>query len=190
VSDARNHWNERYATSDRPKVDVASFLAAMTEYLPATGTALDLGGGTGRNALWLAGRGLDVTLADLSDVALAQGAEAARELGLELEYLQRDLEADGLPDGRTWDLAIMHLFYPRELLRQLPAHLAAGGVLLFCQPTTQNLDRHQRPPARFLVEPGELETVAKSMDGVEILELSEGWRHSDRHDAWLAVRRL
>ena len=55
--------------------------------------------GTGRHALWLARRGLDVTLADISGVALEVArAEACRE-GLVLHTVMRDLEAEPLPTG-------------------------------------------------------------------------------------------
>ncbi len=169
---------------------MASFLDEMSEHIPHDGTAVDIGGGVGHNALWLARRGLEVTLADISDVALDQAMATARDQGLELECMQRDLEAEGLPHGRLWDVALMHLYHPRELLRELPTHIEPGGVLLFSQPTVLNLERHDRPSRRFLVEPGELRSVADTMTDMEVLELSEEWRTSDRHDAWLVARRL
>jgi tellurite methyltransferase len=163
----------------------------MSEHIPHhDGTAVDIGGGAGHNALWLARRGLEVTLADISDVALDQARTTARDQGLELECMQRDLEDEGLPDGRLWDVALMHLYYPRELLRELPTHIEPGGLLLFSQPTVLNLERHDRPSRRFLVEPGELKSLADTMTNMEVLELSEEWRTSDRHDAWLVARRL
>ena len=188
MNDTRDHWNGRYSSRDGINSEPASFLLSMAEHIPTWGTAIDIGGGTGRNALWLAARGLDVTLADISDVALDQAATVARDEGLELECMHRDLENDGLPD-RSWDVAVMHLYYPRELLRELPAHIEPGGVLMFSQPTVRNLERHERPTRRFLVEPGELETMVAAMTGMAVLELSEDWRASSRHDAWLVARR-
>ena len=75
TADAREAWNARYAASefvwtDRPNQFVE---AGLTELEP--GTAIDLGSGEGRNAVWLASLGHDVVGVDQSDVAIEQ-AEA------------------------------------------------------------------------------------------------------------------
>ncbi len=57
-------------------VEFAVTTEMLTRHLPATGRVLDIGGGPGRYAQWLAGRGYRVTLADLSpellDIARAR----------------------------------------------------------------------------------------------------------------------
>ena len=45
-------------------------LVESGDLLPDSGIVLDVAGGTGRNALWLAAAGLTVTLVDVSEVAL------------------------------------------------------------------------------------------------------------------------
>ena len=65
MSDAdRTKWNDRYSrrATRLPLDEPAEFLVSLVDQLPATGRALDVAGGTGRNAIWLAQRGLDVTL--------------------------------------------------------------------------------------------------------------------------------
>ena len=44
---------------------------------------VDIAGGAGANALWLARRGLDVTLADISPVGLALAEDECRARGVE-----------------------------------------------------------------------------------------------------------
>ena len=59
-------WNQRYDGSElvwsaAPNV----WVEQLTQNLP-TGTALDIAAGEGRNSLWLASRGWQVTAADFS----------------------------------------------------------------------------------------------------------------------------
>ena len=66
----REKWDKRFEELD-PYGDAPSLVLARHEsLLPTSGKALDLAGGTGRHACWLAQRGLDVTLADISSQGL------------------------------------------------------------------------------------------------------------------------
>ena len=66
-------WDERYAASELVWSSTPNQLVAaeLDELRP--GRALDLAAGEGRNALWLAGRGWEVTAVDFSLVALDKG---------------------------------------------------------------------------------------------------------------------
>lgn len=191
MTDPRARWNDRYRDRDpQHRDEAAPFLVAMAAHLPAAGSALDIGGGVGTNARWLAHRGLETTLLDVSDAALELAATGP---GPEIETMRRDVEAEGLPRGSSWDVVLMHLFYDHRLVLSLPDHLTEGGVLLVCQPTVDNLERHERPPARFLLGPGEIDAVAAALSArgdVDVLEASAAWRASGRHDAWLVARRV
>lgn len=72
---------------------------ALEEWLPPGGRILDLGGGPGRWAIWLARRGHRVVLADLSprqlEIARRESAAAGVELEAILEVDARDLSAFG-----------------------------------------------------------------------------------------------
>ncbi|MFC7227668.1 class I SAM-dependent methyltransferase [Salinirubellus salinus] len=54
----------------------------LDRHLPATGHVLDAGGGAGRYAVWLAERGHEVTLLDLSERQAALAREKAHERGV------------------------------------------------------------------------------------------------------------
>jgi SAM-dependent methyltransferase len=182
VSSAADRWNARYGALSDPG-EPAAFVTMLEPYLDGLAAAIDLGGGAGRNARWLAARGLTVTVVDVAaaGLALVPTAENPR-----LSTIQRDLEADGWPEG-TWDLALFHFYFHRALVRAAPAHLRPGGLLAVMQPTVRNLERHDRPPRPFLLEEGELAGLAAEL-GVVPLVLSEGWTDEDRHVAQLVAR--
>ena len=183
--DARQRWNDRYRTRGRTTERPSPFLEALEERLPPPGRALDVAGGSGRNALWLARLGWDVTLVDIAEEGLALARAAADEAGLGLTCVERDLETAGLPPG-PFDLVISFHYLYRPLFAAWADTLTPGGLLVFEQPTLTNLERHPHPSARFCLEPGEL---ADLVEGLEVLHLEEGWRESNRHEARLLARR-
>jgi tellurite methyltransferase len=181
----REKWNTRYRGTDGLH-GPSPFLVALDPVLPRQGRALDIAGGTGRHALWLARRGLTVTLADVSDVALSTASREARAVGVPLEPLQIDLEASPLPAG-PWDVILCFYFLHRPLLAALPAALAPQGWLVVAHATRSNLTRHARPGPEHLLEDGELPTLIR---GVETVSYEEGWCETGRYEARLVARRL
>lgn len=179
----RQRWNTRYreqAGTGEP----SGFLRSLEDRLPSTGRALDVAGGAGHDALWLARRGLDVTLADISDVALERAGEAAREARVGLRLQRLDVELEPLPPG-PYALVLCLNFLWRPLFAEFPKVLAPGGLLVFAQPTRSNLRRHAHPSARFLLEDGELPRLVQ---GLEIVSYTEGWTEEGRHEARLVAR--
>ncbi|RRD89135.1 class I SAM-dependent methyltransferase [Conchiformibius steedae] len=66
-------WDERYNSENYVYNTQANiFLQEIAYHLPSSGRALDLAAGEGRNAVFLAERGLSVTAADASSVGLAK----------------------------------------------------------------------------------------------------------------------
>ncbi|WP_242338297.1 MULTISPECIES: bifunctional 2-polyprenyl-6-hydroxyphenol methylase/3-demethylubiquinol 3-O-methyltransferase UbiG [Anaeromyxobacter] len=180
----RERWDARYRDEDAIP-EPSPLLDALDALLPRQGRALDVAGGSGRNALWLARRGLEVTLADVSEVALERAAREARRRGLSLATLRIDLEASPLPHG-PWDLVLCTYFLHRPLLSAIPAELAPGGLLVVAHATRRNLERHARPGPAHLLEDGELPTLVR---GLEVVRYEEGWLESGRHEARLVARK-
>jgi tellurite methyltransferase len=191
----RERWDAKYQDRGARLRDPAAWFVAHADSLPTSGRALDLAGGTGRHAVWLASRGLDVTLADVSPVGLALARDLAAQSGVTLEAaVEADLETHGLlgPDASPalagpWDLVLIHHFLWRPLLTEVPRTLAPGGRLAFVHPTRTNLERHQRPSARYLLEDGELARLVAELP-LEVLLLEEGWGSEGRHEARLIAR--
>lgn len=187
MSDERTRWNARHAARV-PSTEPGQFLVRHAWLLPARGRALDVAGGTGRNAVWLARRGLEVTLVDVSDEACRLAAEAGARAGVDLAVERRDVSAVGLPPG-PWDVIVFHHFLDRSLWAPAAAALAPGGVLLITQPTVHNLERHARPAREWLLEPGELAAAARTWPDVEVVVADEGWTDDERHESSIVARR-
>jgi tellurite methyltransferase len=176
----REKWNAKYR-GEEAIAQPSPFLAALSDLLPARGQALDVAGGSGRNALWLLQRGLQVTIVDISEVGLERAASAAGGL----RTVQLDLELDPLPAG-PWDLIVCSHFLHRPLFQQFPHLLAPGGLLVVVHPTASNLKDHPHPTRQYLLEDGELVSLVA---GLEVVYSEEGWMESRRHEAWLVARK-
>src|SRR5260221_10156924 len=90
------HWDDRYRSGDtpwdtgRPSSELQRVLAE--EKVPA-GRAIDLGCGTGANAVWLAQQGFDVTGVDISPLAIERANARAQAAGVSCRFLVADLSA-------------------------------------------------------------------------------------------------
>jgi SAM-dependent methyltransferase len=94
-------WDDRYRVTDRlwsaePNLFVADRLADL-----APGVGLDLASGEGRNAIWLAKRGWEMTAVDFSSVAIERG----RAHSGEVEFIVADV-LTWRPD-RSFDLVLV-----------------------------------------------------------------------------------
>ncbi|MFV1961702.1 MAG: class I SAM-dependent methyltransferase, partial [Acidimicrobiia bacterium] len=128
--------------------------------------------------VWLASQGWDVTIVDVSDVALATATDRAEAVSAALRTQLMDLNSDPLPEG-PWDLIMLFHYLDRALLPDLTAALRPGGVLIGALATVSNLERNPRPPLPYVLEDGELPAL---MGGLELIRYEEGWQ-DDHHDA-------
>ncbi len=139
-----HEWDTRYAATDmmwsyEPNV----FLVPRVDGLEP-GRALDLGCGEGRNSLWLAAQGWDVTAVDFSQVAIERGRGWAHQRGLTVDFEVADV-IDYRPELGSFDLVIVfYLQLPHDEVRQVLAHaveaLAPGGTLLVVAHDLDNLE--------------------------------------------------
>lgn len=182
----RRKWDERYRQPQLTPATVSEFLIRVADELPAHGRALDVGGGMGQNAVWLAQRGLDVTLVDVSEVALERTRAAANVAGVPITTVRLDLEDDPLPPG-PWDLIMATYYLWRPLFDAVTKLLAPGGVLVCVHPTRTNLQRHAKPGPEYLLDGGELPRL---VHGLECVHYEENWSPDDRHEARMLARRF
>src|ERR1700751_1592781 len=95
LDEQRSHWDLKYEQGlpslERPD---PFFLSAFDRFVassfPNGGPALDLAGGIGRHALWLAKRNWQVTVVDISDVAIRKLGQSAQRFDLTLNLLTLD----------------------------------------------------------------------------------------------------
>jgi tellurite methyltransferase len=182
----REKWDAKYAAAADVPTEPSAVLLTLTKYLPPSGRALDVAGGAGRNTLWLAARGLEVTIWDVSPTGLALAQQRAQAADLDLQTVEIDLEtAEQLP-GEYFDVILSVCYLYRPLLVRLPDLLAPGGTLIVIQPTLRNLERNDKPPAAYLLGEGELPRL---VPGLDMLHYEEGWLADGRHDAVVVARK-
>lgn len=130
--DDQERWDRRYAGAqgpDGPSNFLAEILSAEAWSLPP-GRALDIACGMGRNALFLAARGFEVTALDISAVALAVARRRALAMSLAVSWQQVDLEQIHLPQAQ-YDLIVNFNYLQRSLISQIHSALAVGGHVIF-----------------------------------------------------------
>lgn len=182
----REKWDARYSDVTPPPSQPSADLVALAPFFPASGRALDLAGGAGRHAVWLAERGLDTTIVDISPVGLDLAAKRACEHGVHIHAHRADLDTDPLPQG-PWDLIVIFHFLQRSLFAKFAQILAPNGILAVVHPTLQNLTRHPKPGADFVLREGELRTLVSDTD-FDVLHSEEGWMLEGRHEARIVAR--
>ena len=132
-------WDEEYAgdpeTFGKPYPELVSFVLANVR----VGTALDLGCGQGRNALWLAAQGWQVTAVDSSAIASEQLRRAAAAGELPVRTRVGAVEQFGSDTRFDLVLADMVLHHveevPSRVLLQVWSRLVGdGGVLCVVTP--------------------------------------------------------
>ena len=152
----KRDWNERYATGDLPW-DTGRHDRCL-EKLVSTGAvepcrALELGCGTGSNAIWLALQGFDVSAVDLSPLAVRSGTAKAKQAGVEVRFVASDVfDADVPVDafGFVFDRGCFHSFSdPSQrdrFVEYVSSHLKSGGLWLSMMGSKDSPPRDEGPP--------------------------------------------
>lgn len=87
-------WDERYRGGDTPwdtGLPSSELVRVIAQEKVQACPAIELGCGTGVNAVWLAQRGFDVTAVDLSPRALERARQRAAEAGVSARFLTADV---------------------------------------------------------------------------------------------------
>lgn len=160
-----NHetWDKRYAAVDLVwGKEPNRFLEAELRDREVGGRALDLACGEGRNAIWLAGQGWQVTGVDFSTVAIERARRLAAEAGVEVKWILDDVVTWRAEKG-TFELVVVLYFQvsPADrirMLRSAVASLSPGGELLMIGHARRNLSDGVGGPRdpTLLWEPEEL----------------------------------
>ncbi|MHC4480857.1 MAG: class I SAM-dependent methyltransferase, partial [Planctomycetota bacterium] len=160
-----------------PERGPAGFLVEHRHLLPPQGQALEVAMGTGRNALYLASLGYEVTGIDVSGVAVERCEQEATRRGLRIEAVQADLESYALPRA-AYDIAVNLYYLQRDLAAQIEGALRPGGILVFESFTTEQRQFGWGPQNdEFLLRPGELREMFAAL---EVLVYREALVEGDR----------
>jgi SAM-dependent methyltransferase len=167
----RDKWDGRYR--DGAYGERTHPTALLAEWLPKVtrGRALDIACGAGRNALYLAALGFDVTALDISAVALERARRIAAARGLVVTWTCADLDDPAaLPSGE-FDLIVWVRYVHRTLMPHLLARLKPGGTLVCEQHLTTDLHVVGPSTPGFRLAPGELSRAA---EGLRVVHEDEG----------------
>ena len=184
-----DRWNERYKAPDYIfGTGPNAFLAANASRLKAARQALCVADGEGRNSVWLAERGLEVSAFDFSPIGVEKARKLAASRGVKVRY-----EVSSVYDWR-WPVAAYDLVAaifvqfadpPMRsfMFERMARALRPGGLLLIEGYTPKQLEFGTGGPK----QPDQLytdELLRGAFPGFEVLELrqyeaelDEGSRH-------------
>lgn len=187
-------WNESYASGELPW-DTGLPEPLLVEFVTSSGVApgraLEIGAGTGTNAIWLAERGFDVLGVDVSPLAVerARAKMNGRELSCRFDAL--DFLAAPPPERPfhfVFDRGCFHVFdEPGEHTRFaacVAAALEPGGLWLSLIGSTEGPPREFGPPRRSARE-----IVLAIEPALEIVELRSAEFRGHDVKAWFCLSR-
>jgi tellurite methyltransferase len=188
--DEKTRWNARYSAGSHSGSSPDEFLVtAFAEFLAGEvpGYALDLAGGAGRHALWLARRGWRVKLIDVSDVALRLAEQRAREPAAGTITAEvGDLTSSPDLGEDQFDLILVFYYLQRDLFPALIRALKPRGFLIYRTYTIEQR-RFAGGPSdpRYLLEANELRQAFESLQVLHYRETV-----TDKGTAELVARKL
>jgi SAM-dependent methyltransferase len=192
-----DRFEGRYQSGDTPwdhgMVD-HNLIAGVSENDINPCRALDIGCGSGENAIWLAQQGFDVVACDLSPTAIKQAKDKLMAAGAEASFLVADFLADPIPDapfGFAFDRGCLHCMDQesdrKRFVEKVEGLLKEGGYWLSLVGNADEGAREVGPPQ---LTARELVSMVEPL--FEILSLSSGHFGSDQQDpprAWICLMR-
>jgi SAM-dependent methyltransferase len=188
-------WEERYRVADYVfGTEPNYFLASCRALLPASGRALAVADGEGRNGVWLAEQGLDVLSLEFSPSALRKAEALAKQRGVAVTFLRADVH--------TWDYPAAAFDIVAEIFTQFssPAERATkwagmrralkpGGLLIIQGYTPKQLQYGTGGPKELenLYTRAMLEDAFRDFHEVTIVEEEVEMREGTRHSGMSAV---
>lgn len=173
------NFKERYRSGDTPwdagQPDF-NLIEVVTERPIPSCRALEVGCGTGDNAIWLAQNHFGVTGVDISDIATNKAIEKASKANVECVFRQLDFlseKVEGAPFGFVFDRGCFHSFDSaddrRKFAQAAAAHLEDAGLWLALVGNADETPQGPGPPRRSA-----LDIVLAAEPHFEILVLQSG----------------
>jgi hypothetical protein len=176
-SASREQWNERYRAGEHTSTAPDPLLFQLyDEFIapafPYGGRGLDMAGGAGRHAIWMAQQtpgpaqqriepaqqpGWQMTLSDLSDAATALARQNAAAVGAAIQIVNEpaiDTLTRAASPGAQYDLLMVFQFLDRSLFPDLRAAVKPGGLIIYKAHTLDHLEigdgKGPKDPAHLL----------------------------------------
>ncbi len=165
----KTRWNNKYQSAQYlfGKAPIP-FLREHLHLLPK-GHVLDLAMGEGRNGVFLATHGFQVTGVDISENGLQKAKTLAEEHGVTLTTVVADLETYTIPPD-TFDVIVCSYYLQRDLFPKIVQALKPHGVAIIETYTTDYRKYQPRFKKAYLLEPNEL---LHALSGLRVLRYQE-----------------
>ena len=181
-------WDSRYAEEGFAYgVTPNTFLSSFAEIFSAGKKVLVLGDGEGRNGVWLAEQGCEVTCVDSSSVGIKKSLNLALDKGVTINAICEDLNQWNWPELTFDFVVIIYVHFPADIRAALHNKVAlalkAGGMLIMESFTPEQLNYASGGPpvAEMLYTPKMMREDFKSLKIQEltecVTELNEGKYH-------------
>ena len=189
-------WDERYSEPGFVYGTAPNeFLASVVDRIPK-GKILSLAEGEGRNAVYLASLGYEVTGVDGSEIGLRKARELAAEQGVVITTIHADLSVFRIELGQ-WDGIIASYCHVPSAIR-IPLHQAAvrglkpGGVFVLEAFSKEQLAYNTGGPPSLdmLMSLDELKQELAGLEFIHAVQLEREVREGSRHTGLAAVVQL
>lgn len=187
-------WNESYASGHLPW-DTGQPEPLLVEFVTSGGVTpcpmLEIGAGTGTNAIWMAEHGFDVLGVDVAPLAVERAQAKMEGRALRCRFAAWDFLSAPPPDGPfqfVFDRGCFHVFDEPDERQRFAAHVAAvlapEGLWLSLIGSTEGPAREVGPPRRSARE------VTLAIEpALEIVELRSAEFRGHGAKAWLCLSR-
>jgi SAM-dependent methyltransferase len=187
-------WNERYASGELPW-DTGKPEPLLVEFVNSGGVApgrtLEIGAGTGTNAIWLAEHDFDVLGLDVSSLAVERARAKMNARDLPCRFATFDFLAASLPNGPfdfVFDRGCFHVFDELGERARFAAYVVSalepGGLWLSLIGSTEGPEREVGPPRRSAHD-----VVMAIEPALEIVELRSAEFCGHDAKAWFCLSR-
>lgn len=169
-------WDQRYSSDSYAYgIEPNDFLKEKFYQLPI-GKVLCLAEGEGRNAVWLAKQGCQVTAVDTSEVGLKKARELAELQGVNITTVHADL-ADFEIEPEYWDVIVSIFCHLPPELRHKVHHRCVQGLrsdglmLLEAYTPAQFKYKTGGPPSSAMMM--DKNSISAELKGLQFLHLQE-----------------
>jgi tellurite methyltransferase len=153
-------WDERYASGKYSSAEPHKLLREVVSKLKP-GKALDLASGTGRNSIFLAENGWEVTAVDNSAVGLEIARNRAEQKSLNINFIVADLEkSEWAIEPVAYDLICDFYYLQRDLFAKMKNGVRPGGIII----STIHIHGDGEEHGRFDLREGELRGFFSDME--------------------------
>ena len=169
----KERWNSKYSTEKylfgkRP----IAFLQEHVALLPK-GTALDIAMGEGRNGVFLATKGYEVTGVDISEKGLEKARRLAADHGVAISTKVVDLESYQL-EKNAYDVILCTYYLQRDLFPQIKSGVKPGGMVVIETYTMGHRKYRPRFRKEYLLHDNELLDIFRDFKIIRYQNVDDG----------------